>query len=366
MGKEQEKENKETNTKEEENKEENGTGEDTGTTEEASEETVYDKAYIENLKATMEAEKAAAVEAAKKELEDKAAEEAKISGMTPEEKAEYEAGKKEQNLADREAALSLRELKADTKALLAEQGLPVDVLESVMGKDLETTKQNIANFKKHVDAEVNDIANSERFNSMVNGVIAGFSMIAGVAVEVFDLLTTGAAFVYDNWDVIGAVFYFVAGALGFLTIATGINAIAMKTHAVQTGIATFASNVHSAALARQKGATFGATVQQYGFNAALLACPIAWVVIGILAIVAAIGVVTVVINKACGTSISAGDMIVGTIYYIMGALTNCGLLLGNILFGAIEAAKATGNNIMEVFKVSIYRVESIFYNRCID
>lgn len=156
MGKEQEKKNKETNTKEEETKEENGTGKDTGTTEEVSKEKqVYDEAYIENLKATMEAEKTAAVEAAKKELADKAAEEAKVSGMTPEEKAEYEAGKKEQNLADREAALALRELKADTKALLAEQGLPVDVLESVMGKDLETTKQNIANFKKHVDVAVN-------------------------------------------------------------------------------------------------------------------------------------------------------------------------------------------------------------------
>lgn len=151
-----EEENKETNTKEEETKEEKGAGEETGTTGEDSTEKVYDEAYVENLKATMEAEKAAAVEAAKKEIADKAAEEAKVSGMTPEEKAEYEAGKKEQNLADREAALALRELKADTKALLAEQGLPVDVMESVIGKDLEATKQNIANFKKHVDAAVNE------------------------------------------------------------------------------------------------------------------------------------------------------------------------------------------------------------------
>lgn len=154
MGKEQEN-NKETDTTEEEVKEEKG-AEETGTDEDTSKEKqVYDEAYIEKMRADMEAEKTAAVEAVKKEIADKAAEEAKLSGMTPEEKAEYEAGKKEQNLADREAALALRELKADTKALLAEQGLPVDVMESVIGKDLETTKQNIANFKKHVDAEVN-------------------------------------------------------------------------------------------------------------------------------------------------------------------------------------------------------------------
>lgn len=208
---------------------------------------------------------------------------------------------------------------------------------------------------------LNAIANSERFSSMVDGAIAGLTMVANVAVDVFDLLTTGAAFVYDNWDVIGPVFYFVAGAVGFLTIAAGINAVAMKAQAVATGIATFASNVHSAALAMQSGVTFRATVQQYGLNAALLACPITWIVLGIFAIIAAITIVTAVINKVCGTSISAAGMIVGCVYYIMGAITNCGLLLDNIFLGAIEAAKATGHNIMEAFKVSIYRVEAIFY-----
>lgn len=222
-------------------------------------------------------------------------------------------------------------------------------------------KNNALNEFEPVLQKLNDIANSDRFNSMVDGAIGGLTMIANVAVDVFDLLTTGAAFVYDNWDVIGPVFYFVAGAVGFLTIAAGINAVAMKAQAVETGIATFASNLHSAALARQAGYTFGATVQQYGLNAALLACPITWIVLGIFAIIAAITIVTAVINKVCGTSISAAGMIVGCVYYIMGAITNCGLLLDNIFLGAIEAAKATGHNIMEAFKVSINRVEAIFY-----
>lgn len=153
MGAVKEEENKDVETKEEEKKEETGTEENKDSAD--TEAKTYDEAYIESLKAQHEAEKAAAVEAAKKELTDKAAEEAKLSGMTAEEKAEYEAGKKEQELAERESALALRELQAETKSLLAEQGLPVDVMESVIGKDLETTKQNIANFKKHVDATVN-------------------------------------------------------------------------------------------------------------------------------------------------------------------------------------------------------------------
>lgn len=209
--------------------------------------------------------------------------------------------------------------------------------------------------------KINSIANSDRFNTMVNMVIVGLTMIADVAVDVFDLFISGAEFIYDNWDVIGPVFYFVAGAVGALAIASGINAFAMNAQAVATGIATFASNVHSAALARQSGVTFGATVQQYGLNAALLACPITWIVLGIFAIIAAIFIVTAIINKVTGASISAAGMIVGCVYYIMGAITNCGLLLDNIFFGAIEAAKACGHNIKEAFNVAINKVKSYFY-----
>lgn len=150
---------KETNTKEEETKEEKDTGENTqGDGEDSSKEEkkTYDEAYIAELTAKMEAEKAKAVEDAKKELTDKAAEDAKLSGMSEEEKAAYEASKKEQSLADREAAVTLRELQAETKALLAEQGLPLKALDNVIGKDLETTKQNIANLKEIVDATVQE------------------------------------------------------------------------------------------------------------------------------------------------------------------------------------------------------------------
>lgn len=147
-----EKEDKETDTKEEIREEKSST-EDSKTAEEKQ---VYDEAYIEKLKAEMEAEKTAAVENAKKEFTAKAEEEAKLSGMTAEEKAAYEAAQKEQSIADREAAVSLRELQAEAKALLAEQGLPQEALGNVIGKDIETTKQNIANLKKIIDSTVNE------------------------------------------------------------------------------------------------------------------------------------------------------------------------------------------------------------------
>lgn len=179
--------NKETETKEEETKEEKDTKEGTGTEEEASsgeEKKVYDEAYIAELTAKMEAEKTKAVEAAKKELTDKAAEDAKLSGMTEEEKAAYEAAKKEQSIADREAAVTLRELQAEAKALLAEQGLPLKALDNVLGKDLETTKQNIANLKELVDATVNErVTSSLRGKTPERGTGADNSDMTAAAKE---------------------------------------------------------------------------------------------------------------------------------------------------------------------------------------
>lgn len=43
--------------------------------------------------------------------------------------------------------------------------------------------------------------------------------------------------------------------------------------------------VHAASLAMEAGATFAATAAQYGFNAALLACPITWIIILIIALI---------------------------------------------------------------------------------
>lgn len=208
---------------------------------------------------------------------------------------------------------------------------------------------------------LNDIANSDRFQSMVDGVIAGLVVISNVATGVFDLLVSGAAFVYDNWDLIGPLFYAIAGALGVYTAAVVAHNIAQGIHAAVTAASTLAGAAHSAALMMQSGATFSATVAQYGLNAALLACPITWVVIGILAIVAAIGIVTAIINRVCDVSISAVGMIVGTVYYLAGAVANCGLVIANIGLGIWEIMKLVAENIQIAFENSINQVKGTFY-----
>ncbi len=171
---------------------------------------------------------------------------------------------------------------------------------------------------------MNKIGNSEVFQGFVNGAIEALAVAAGVTLEIFDLLAAGGGFVADNWSLLSPIVYGVAGAL---MLYYGMMLLCNTVTGVGTAIATAkaaAENVHAASMAMSAGATFAATVAQYGFNAALLACPITWIVIGVIAFVAAIYVAVAAVNKFAGTSISATGI-------ICGVFTVAAAFIGNLL-----------------------------------
>ena len=80
-----------------------------------------------------------------------------------------------------------------------------------------------------VSDKLNDILNSDAGGQMLNGLIAGFDLLADVASGTIDLMASGAEWVADNWDYvypiligIGAAFM-VAGMAG---VASGLAAAA--------------------------------------------------------------------------------------------------------------------------------------------
>ncbi len=103
----------------------------------------YDQSYIDKLLADQQAAMDAAV-----------AEALKVAGMDADSKAAYEKQQEEKKLAEREADIALRELKADTRELLAKKDVPVEFLDMLVGRDLEATKGNVDAFKKQFDAAV--------------------------------------------------------------------------------------------------------------------------------------------------------------------------------------------------------------------
>lgn len=91
---------------------------------------------LETAKAKWAEEEAAKLEAVKTETE-------KLARMNAEQKAEHERQKRDKELADREATLTLRELRAEAAVTLSEKGLPKELIDSVNFKDADSCKKSI-------------------------------------------------------------------------------------------------------------------------------------------------------------------------------------------------------------------------------
>ena len=209
---------------------------------------------------------------------------------------------------------------------------------------------------------LNQVANSAQFNTVINGAINGLAMLATVATGVLDLLINGAAFVVDNWSWISPIVYGLVGAF------IAYNAVALITNGINTAAAAIDA-VRAARLAMttvatgaQTTATFAQTAAQYGLNAALAACPITWIVVLVIALVAAIYAACSAIAKFTGIANSGFGVIAGGVNVVIQFFVNLGLTVANIALGIWNALGACAQNIGIAFGNVIAGVQSWFYN----
>lgn len=202
---------------------------------------------------------------------------------------------------------------------------------------------------------LNQVANSAQFNTVIDGAINGLAMLASVATGVLDLLINGASFVVDNWSWISPIVY------GLVAAFIAYNAVALITNGINAAMA-LAEGVKAAALMMSTGATFAQTAAQYGLNAALLACPITWIVVLVIALVAAIYAACSAIAKFTGIANSGFGVICGGINVVIQFFVNLGLTVANIALGIWNALGACAQNIGIAFSNVISGVQSWFYN----
>ena len=182
---------------------------------------------------------------------------------------------------------------------------------------------------------LNEMANDQHMKTALTGIMNALSGAATIALNVIDVMVTGGAYIVDNWSMIAPVIGGVAIALGAYTVALGIYNTAQAISNGLKAAAALRESVHTAALAMQSEATFLATAAQYGFNAALLACPLTWIVIAIIAVIAAIYLVVAAINKVQGTTYSATGVICGLVATAGAFIVNTGVGLLNGLIQLI-------------------------------
>lgn len=158
---------------------------------------------------------------------------------------------------------------------------------------------------------LNDVANSEAFQTFINGAIEALSMVAGIVVEIFNLIASVGTMIADNWSWLSPIIYGVAAALlvyyGRLMLVRGVE---LALAAVQ-GVVAVAKGILAAATMLVTGATWAQTTAQYGLNAAMYACPIVWIIILIIALIALFYAAVAAVNKFAGTSVSATGIICG-------------------------------------------------------
>ena len=80
--------------------------------------------------------------------DDQLTEAQRLAAMNEDEKREYLDQKKERELADREAAITKRELMAEAKNTLTEKGLPLSFAEMINYSDAESVKKSIEALEK--------------------------------------------------------------------------------------------------------------------------------------------------------------------------------------------------------------------------
>ena len=162
--------------------------------------------------------------------------------------------------------------------------------------------------------KLNQIADSSKFETVSNGVIGALAAIASVATVVLDLLINGASWVVDNWSWLSPVIYGVAAALGvYYGAQLAANTVGLISKGVHIAMAG-AKMIQLAATGALTAATAAETAQQYGLNAALYACPLVWIIILIIALVALFYAAVAAVNKFAGTSVSATGIICGAFY----------------------------------------------------
>lgn len=182
---------------------------------------------------------------------------------------------------------------------------------------------------------LNDLANSEAFQTFIQGAIEAMATLANILLNVFDLAVSIGTFIGDNWSIIAPIVY---GIVAALTAYIAISAIV----AAINGIMAMAEGVKAAAQ--------------------MMACPLTWIIMLILALIVVIFAVCNAIAKMTGIANSGFGVITGGVNVVIQFFKNLGLTVANIALGIGNAIAALASNMMTAFHNAICSVQSWFYN----
>lgn len=184
---------------------------------------------------------------------------------------------------------------------------------------------------------------AQAVNIMVNILLALFNVVG----QIWDAMYGLGQMIANNWGAVGPIIGGVVAAMAALKVST-------IAYNVVAGVMNVIESAKAAALTLSTGATFMATAAQHGYNAALMASPITWIVLAIIALVSIIYMAVAAWNYFTGSTVSATGIIFGAIYAVVVAIANIFIFLWDITLMAIEA-------VVNIFILGVNMLSIIWY-----
>ena len=191
--------------------------------------------------------------------------------------------------------------------------------------------------------------------AVVDNITMGLQFMLGFFSWLVDGAIGFAQAVIDNWSWISPIIMGIVAALGAYA---GISAVI----AVINGIHAMSETTKAASQAMATGTTFAETAAQYGLNAALAACPLTWIILLIIALIAVIYVVCQKIAELTGIANSGFGVITGGVNVVIQFFKNLALSVANNALGMGFAIEALASNMKTAFHNAIASVQSWLYD----
>ena len=175
--------------------------------------------------------------------------------------------------------------------------------------------------------QINKLMNNEKFMNFATNIMSAMSKIASFTTTAFNSLIGLANIVADNWDVLAPI-------IGAVTTALLLYKTAVVLATAKTWLLNIATGVKTVMDALSAGATMKQALAQVFSNKTILASPITWYILLVIALIAVIMALCAWIAKATGIAESAFGVITGS---FMGMLALSANMVIGFINGVIQA-----------------------------
>lgn len=140
-------------------------------------------------------------------------------------------------------------------------------------------------------------------------------LVMGAITNIINIATRMVNIIKANWPLIEPIVWGIVTALIVYNATMGIGWLTTLKDIGTKGL-------HAIASAGQTAALIKTTIAQKGLNGAIKMCPLSWIIIAIIAVIATIYLIVAAINKVQNKTISATGVIFGSISAFGAALIN--------------------------------------------